>query len=265
MTTEPVKPSAETVQDVALRSTFERWWDATYKRMKSEAGETLYSRDSWDAYKAGADFVYSGFKRECCDVDEIIAKLGLTTEQARTEGGVLRVQRILNHIQETLDALADASNRATDFANKYIAARDSSAPAQQGDNVGHGHVYPRPDGVKARCGGPAICKECALDFARKNAEQPKAQPSSAEVVAWVRVCDGHSGPVAVEFEVGPTMPAAKASGVWRPLYFCPPSAVPIPELQAMCERWDTYGAVDATLRICADELRALIDQHDKVK
>lgn len=27
-------------------------------------------------------------------------------------------------------------------------------------NIGHGHVYPRPDGVKARCGGPAICRVC---------------------------------------------------------------------------------------------------------
>lgn len=30
-------------------------------------------------------------------------------------------------------------------------------------NSGHGHVRPRPDGVKARCGGPAICHVCALE------------------------------------------------------------------------------------------------------
>jgi hypothetical protein len=35
------------------------------------------------------------------------------------------------------------------------------------ENIGHGHVFPRPDGVKARCGGPAICMECAGDQARK--------------------------------------------------------------------------------------------------
>lgn len=33
-------------------------------------------------------------------------------------------------------------------------------------NRGHGHVHPRPDGVKARCGGPAICSECAKEAAR---------------------------------------------------------------------------------------------------
>ena len=34
-------------------------------------------------------------------------------------------------------------------------------------NTGHGHVFPRPDGVKARCGGPALCSECAFDYFRK--------------------------------------------------------------------------------------------------
>jgi hypothetical protein len=36
----------------------------------------------------------------------------------------------------------------------------------------HGHVTPRPDGVKARCGGPALCSECAKELAQK----PEAQP-----------------------------------------------------------------------------------------
>lgn len=34
-----------------------------------------------------------------------------------------------------------------------------------GTNNGHGHVWPRPDGFVARCGGPALCDECALDAA----------------------------------------------------------------------------------------------------
>jgi len=37
-------------------------------------------------------------------------------------------------------------------------------------NTGHGHVFPRADGIKARCGGPAICRECAHDLARKLAK-----------------------------------------------------------------------------------------------
>jgi hypothetical protein len=30
---------------------------------------------------------------------------------------------------------------------------------------GHGHVHPRPDGAKARCGGPGICPQCSQEAA----------------------------------------------------------------------------------------------------
>lgn len=39
-------------------------------------------------------------------------------------------------------------------------------------NSGHGHVVPRPDGVKARCGGPAICSQCAKEAAQLGPETP---------------------------------------------------------------------------------------------
>ncbi len=32
-----------------------------------------------------------------------------------------------------------------------------------GGNSGHGHVWERPDKTKARCGGVAICGQCAKD------------------------------------------------------------------------------------------------------
>lgn len=28
------------------------------------------------------------------------------------------------------------------------------------DNTGHGHVWKRPDGLIAKCGGPKLCVEC---------------------------------------------------------------------------------------------------------
>lgn len=37
---------------------------------------------------------------------------------------------------------------------------------RRGTNAGHGHVWERPDGLKARCGGPAMCAECARDAAQ---------------------------------------------------------------------------------------------------
>ena len=43
------------------------------------------------------------------------------------------------------------------------ASPPSSGP---GSNTGHGHVWDRPDGMRARCGGPAMCSECARDAGR---------------------------------------------------------------------------------------------------
>lgn len=41
------------------------------------------------------------------------------------------------------------------------------APASMAtDNTGHGHVRSRPDGVRARCGGPGICLECSQEAGR---------------------------------------------------------------------------------------------------
>jgi hypothetical protein len=39
---------------------------------------------------------------------------------------------------------------------------DHSMPA----GCRHGHVFPNRDGVKARCGGLALCCECSIDDAR---------------------------------------------------------------------------------------------------
>lgn len=35
-----------------------------------------------------------------------------------------------------------------------------------GTNTGHGHVWPRPDGVRARCGGTRLCTKCRDDAER---------------------------------------------------------------------------------------------------
>lgn len=64
-------------------------------------------------------------------------------------------------------------------------AEDNTSPGAEGQNTGHGHVYPRPDGAKARCGGPALCDVCAKDQARKDAETTK----------WHRRTNGRTGQV----------------------------------------------------------------------
>lgn len=35
-------------------------------------------------------------------------------------------------------------------------------------NTGHGHVRPRPDGNKMRCGGPSICSVCKAEAKNHN-------------------------------------------------------------------------------------------------
>lgn len=40
----------------------------------------------------------------------------------------------------------------------------------------HGHIVPRPDGAKARCGGPALCASCRGEAAAEAAKAPAAVP-----------------------------------------------------------------------------------------
>lgn len=40
--------------------------------------------------------------------------------------------------------------------------------------TGHGHVRPRKDGERARCGGPAICADCAVEANQKRIEDLEA-------------------------------------------------------------------------------------------
>lgn len=54
------------------------------------------------------------------------------------------------------------------------------AVEQVGANVGHGHVFPRADGVKMRCGGPGLCSECAADAYRARATLAQPSPAQAE-------------------------------------------------------------------------------------
>ena len=49
--------------------------------------------------------------------------------------------------------------------------------------MGHGHVVKNPDGAVARCGGPALCPECALEWARKT------WGASRKKTDWCPVCE----------------------------------------------------------------------------
>jgi hypothetical protein len=52
-------------------------------------------------------------------------------------------------------------------------------------NTGHGHVFPRPDGVRMRCGGPGLCAECSRDLARKYPEGKLNEQDEGALNIWI--------------------------------------------------------------------------------
>jgi hypothetical protein len=58
---------------------------------------------------------------------------------------------------------------------------------------GHGHVTPNPDGSKARCGGPGLCRQCSQElYAQQpvNALKAHVSISDAEFDAWLKENSG---------------------------------------------------------------------------
>lgn len=48
---------------------------------------------------------------------------------------------------------------------------------------GHGWVMPLPDGLRARCGGPAICGACSLELAAVEREEQATELELTEIRA----------------------------------------------------------------------------------
>lgn len=72
-------------------------------------------------------------------------------------------------------------------AIKRIALDAERAPPREptkGSDCGHGHVYLRADGVRARCGGPGLCSLCSIDKAQKDALD--AAPAPDDLVRRLR-------------------------------------------------------------------------------
>ena len=67
-----------------------------------------------------------------------------------------------NIVDWTLEAPPSLTETATTSAQEW--AKTVNQSLSRPENIGHGHVFKRPDGVKARCGGPSMCSECAQDY-----------------------------------------------------------------------------------------------------
>lgn len=76
----------------------------------------------------------------------------------------------LDLLKEWLDAAALPPASGVFVSNVFVSNTSASifSPkpfVNHNDGFGHGHVRPRPDGVKARCGGPGLCPRCARELA----------------------------------------------------------------------------------------------------
>jgi hypothetical protein len=69
---------------------------------------------------------------------------------------------------------------------------------------GHGWVQPRPDGLKARCGGPSVCSTCQHEEKAMARAAPEGEPRTV----WLVRASSDAGPAGVEAtEVWPALEA----------------------------------------------------------
>jgi len=117
-------------------------------------------------------------------------------------------------------------------------------------NTGHGHVYPRADGVKARCGGPGLCEVCSADQARKQQEHAPADFDTATMSVKNYY---HPTPDEVSFHPQPS------EAINQPLTYAEHRRRLIEYLQAKVALSDWHGVSDA-----ANDLREL-EAHERGK
>lgn len=63
--------------------------------------------------------------------------------------------------------------------------RSLDLPGAPGQNTGHGHVFARPDGARARCGGPRLCQRCRVDAEYRDELAQRRADEVAELRARV--------------------------------------------------------------------------------
>jgi hypothetical protein len=59
-------------------------------------------------------------------------------------------------------------------------------PTETERNVGHGHVFPRPDGRRSACGGPGMCGRCGEDSVHRAAHERDVEAATAPSLALLR-------------------------------------------------------------------------------
>jgi hypothetical protein len=75
----------------------------------------------------------------------------------RTPSSITENARLWRAVEVALDAMKVAKG------DPPAGLRMTSELARIGGPSGHGYAWTRPDGLRAKCGGPGMCDECAYD------------------------------------------------------------------------------------------------------
>lgn len=96
---------------------------------------------------------------------EKVITLGATAERVKIVNYLRSVGREMDEQSDGMGVGAAMAAWVSELADKISSYQDepSAVSGKPGINAGHGHVYPRPDGVKARCMGPGGCLVCSED------------------------------------------------------------------------------------------------------
>jgi len=131
--------------------------------------------------EADADRVHRGQDKPATNRDRIEA-IGKTNPIVHQHLSALRYGAVPGY-QEALELMVLAlagQNRALEqqmvnfLANSTQPLLAAALSSRYGTNSGHGHVWQRPDGAKAPCGGPLSCGVCASEIF----EAERAAPGS---------------------------------------------------------------------------------------
>ena len=94
-------------------------------------------RNELEALTAERDALNACIERELSDADKLTAAMGLTLEESRTEGGSLKVRRVINYYKETVDALAQATEFGATMSDKYVKAQARLAELEKQEAVAY--------------------------------------------------------------------------------------------------------------------------------
>lgn len=109
--------------------------------------------------------------RETIERNKLLAELHrMKWEELETE----RLRRVVDAAKSTTQETSSAPTEHAIHGGRIMTLRECMEAEEPSADVtergrewyrkhGHGHITPRDDGALAKCGGPAICKVCALE------------------------------------------------------------------------------------------------------